>query len=195
MLTMGDAKFRELIPLCDNYGVTIGRNHFAIKGTIAYIGLTQGRVCLIDAADLVLIEDKRWYAHKDKNTYYANSRNNGDTLVMHRLICPDYRMIDHGNRNGLDNRRENLRNTNHSLNGLNRKMQKNNTSGYQGVVKSGNGWRAQTRVLGKHTNIGFYETAEEAHEAFVRFNLSRPAPGTGLAKENDMKGDNNGKVS
>ena len=58
---------------------------------------------------------------------------------MHRYILNLKKgdMIDHINGNGLDNRRSNLRICTHTQNQANRRLSKNNTSGYKGVWWSG----------------------------------------------------------
>jgi hypothetical protein len=54
---------------------------------------------------------------------------------------------------------------------MNRKLFKNNTSGYKGVVIIKNAkkpYRAQVRVNSKMMYLGFYVTAEEAAKAYDR---------------------------
>lgn len=46
----------------------------------------------------------------------------------------DFEMGDHRNRDPLDNRRENLRIATHSQNQINKKLQKNNSSGCRGIT-------------------------------------------------------------
>jgi len=52
---------------------------------------------------------------------------------LHKLILPDVEMVDHKNQNKLDNRRDNLRSSNHSKNAANIALPASNTSGYRGV--------------------------------------------------------------
>ena len=49
-------------------------------------------------------------------------------LYFYRLLHPKRRCIDHINRNRFDNRKINLRETNHIENSLNHRLSKNNTS-------------------------------------------------------------------
>lgn len=58
------------------------------------------------------------------------------TVLCHRWImrCPDNKVVDHINRSPLDNRRSNLRVCSQGDNMVNRKMQRNNQSGYRGVL-------------------------------------------------------------
>ncbi|MFH0359902.1 AP2 domain-containing protein [Escherichia coli] len=66
------------------------------------------------------------------------------------------------------NRISNLRLVTHSENMQNRKIQKNNKSGYRGVswdAKYGK-WRARINASGKCINLGYHDTAELAAAAF-----------------------------
>ena len=75
-------------------------------------------------------------------------------------------VIDHINRNPLDNRRENLRLITRSSNQQNRNKPKNNTSGYKGVWKQGSKWVAQIRANRKKYTKGLFNTPEEAAMAY-----------------------------
>lgn len=114
----------------------------------------------------------------DRDGYAANSEYLGGgrhsakyrTNRMHRLITQAKRgqIVDHINRNRLDNRKENLRIVTRSENTLNRGANKNNTSGYKGVY-----WRSD---LGKWVSLitfkykthclGFYDSKNEAAKAY-----------------------------
>jgi len=90
-----------------------------------------------DIKDLEIVENSIWTAWKPKGKkcWYARRRptNAGQTYAMfHTLICPDYSQIDHINRDGLDNRRSNLRNG-EIVNAKNKGIQINNKSGTSGV--------------------------------------------------------------
>jgi hypothetical protein len=105
------------------------------------IPLTQGKVTLVDDEDYERLSQYKWFAQKAQYTFYAirRKRVNGKWthVRMHRIILGlihgDGKDIDHRNRNGLDNQKNNLRLASPSLNGLNRKIHSNNTSGYRGV--------------------------------------------------------------
>jgi len=75
-------------------------------------------------------------------------------ITMHRQIT-GYLITDHIDRNGLNNQRKNLRPATHQQNMHNIGLRRNNTSGYTGVHKHNNGYRAQMRINGKWKYIGF----------------------------------------
>lgn len=77
--------------------------------------------------------------------------------------------IDHINENKSDNRICNLRQANRSQNMFNRGKNKNNTSGFKGVVfcKDTGRWRAQMSIYGKSVNIGRFDTKEDAANAYL----------------------------
>lgn len=91
----------------------------------------KGKYAIVDDGDFEWLNQWKWYLH----TGYPARKPNGNMIFMHRLInkTPKGMNTDHINRNPLDNRRNNLRNADKSLNGHNRGAQTNNTSGYKGV--------------------------------------------------------------
>ena len=85
---------------------------------------------------------------------------------MHRDIMkpPEDVLVGHRNRNGLGNRRENLRTCTKSQNGFNRKSQKGSSSKYLGVGWDAqfNKWRVRATINGKAKFIGLFKTELEA---------------------------------
>ena len=142
------------------------------------IKLTQSKVAIVDDCDYNRLNKYKWCANKRKNYWYAmrhDTHKDKKYLVgMHRQILgfgyKDGIMIDHINRDGLDNRRENLRVSNHVLNARNSKLQSNNTSGFKGVSwdKKKQMWVVQICVRQKNTKIGWYDNKMEAVKARIR---------------------------
>lgn len=106
------------------------------------IQLTQGKVALIDDVDFVKVSKHKWNARKcsrKTGVWYAgrSEKNNGiqKTILMHRYILnlKSGEIIDHLDKNGLNNQRNNLRKCSHSQNMVNRRTWGN--SKYRGVSK------------------------------------------------------------
>lgn len=79
--------------------------------------------------------------------------------------------IDHINRDGCDNRLENLRLVTQKQNSENRSLGKNNTSGHPGVswcIKSCK-WRARITVNYKGLHIGYFASLQDAIDAYKDF--------------------------
>ncbi len=98
-----------------------------------------------------------------KDRIYARTRYNGKLVYMHHLVMgnPNTKnVIDHINRNGLDNRVSNLRVTTQRQNVFNATIRKDNKSGYKGIFwdKTRNKWRI---TLGNYF-IGRAKSIEEA---------------------------------
>lgn len=134
------------------------------------IKLTKGFYAKVDEADASLVAGYNWYAHKSRSKWYAAANHHKNRIFMHRLIMrPDAEAeIDHRDGDGLNNQRTNLRLASHQENGFNRKISKNNTSGYIGVTwhnKLGK-WRAQIRKDGKHNSLGCYLDPRDAASAY-----------------------------
>ncbi len=144
------------------------------------IKLTQGKYALVDDEDYDFLNQWKWCAH------YQPTRNSGKynavrsavvdgkniTILMHRLImdAPAGVIIDHKDRNPLNNQRHNLRFANHSLNGANMGLKRNNKSGYRGVYWSEERkkYQAQIQVNQKMKNLGRYLSIKEAAMAYNR---------------------------
>ena len=75
--------------------------------------------------------------------------------------------MDHINGNPTDNRLVNLRAATQSTNMRNRRISKNNTSGFHGVYwdKVKNTWRVQIQVDGKHKYLGRHKELDDAVRA------------------------------
>lgn len=76
--------------------------------------------------------------------------------------------LDHKDGDPSNNRIENLREVTPSQNMQNiRKPRATNKSGFQGVYKVNNRYRTSITTNGKVKNIGYFDTPEEAHAAYV----------------------------
>ena len=131
----------------------------------------------IDEEDYELVSRYRWHpwTRPHINTFYAqaNARVDGKWTVikMHRLILGlDQPAIDHINRNGLDNRRSNLRFALAGENGANSRNRNGCSSQFRGVdwFPRARKWRASISVKGKSQHLGLYADEIEAARAFDR---------------------------
>jgi hypothetical protein len=140
------------------------------------IPLSQGKFALVDDEDFEWLNQWKWFAHKSCYMFYAERHiypNGKDVIVkMHRQILglkPGSKEVgDHINRNGLDNRRSNLRAVSESINKYNCSIYKNNTSGYRGVHwwKTASKWKAYIDINGKRKSLGHHPTAIDAAIAY-----------------------------
>jgi hypothetical protein len=94
-----------------------------------------------------------------------------ENFRIHQLVANhflpnwnNYKMIDHLNRDKLDNRVVNLRWCNGSINSINKGKRSNCSSKYKGVFfcNSRNKWTACIRRNGKCKTIGRFETEDDA---------------------------------
>lgn len=87
---------------------------------------------------------------------------------MHRVIlnAPEGVKVDHRNRNGLDNRRDNLRLCTNSQNQHNRGTNKNSKTGYKGVFPLRGKYQAQIMIHRQRIYLGLFNTPEEAAFAY-----------------------------
>lgn len=90
--------------------------------------------------------------------------------LNHRLIFMMFNnylpaCLDHIDGNPLNNKIDNLRPATFSQNQYNKKTPKHNKSGFKGVYKYKDTWRARLTVDKKLIHIGYFNTLEEAASA------------------------------
>lgn len=81
--------------------------------------------------------------------------------------------IDHVDGNGINNSWKNLRDVSHQENGKNCKLNKDNTSGFNGVTwdSGANKWRVQLRLGKRCIYGGIFENIEDAIEKRKQMNI------------------------
>ena len=134
------------------------------------IRLSQGKFAIVDDEDFDFLNQWKWCAAKNRNTYYAYRADNGKNIYMHRLIlnAPAGIEVDHRHGNGLDNRRSEIRLCTHAENQHNYRKQSEATSQYKGITwnKHMKKWRVQIRSDGKHIDLGHFSNQIEAAHAY-----------------------------
>lgn len=105
---------------------------------------------------------------------YLSTKFMGCEILLHRLVWVlstgelPAGELDHINGNRSDNRPANLRPATRSENNQNRRApHANNRLGVLGVTQVGRRFLARIRVEGRLARIGVFDTAKEAHEAYV----------------------------
>jgi len=138
------------------------------------IELTHGKSVIVDGADYHWAMQYKWIAFSAPGGHWYAVRyewKDGSTrmIFMHRELmgAVSGQQIDHINRNGLDNRRRNLRFCTTAQNQWNAKKRCDNKSGYIGVHRNLEGrWVAQIRVNGEKKYLGCFRDAKEAALAY-----------------------------
>jgi hypothetical protein len=138
-----------------------------------FIPLTQNQNAIVDAADFEWLSQWNWVANWNPlaQCFYAmRTAPNHLFIAMHRQIlgCTKSEEADHRNHNTLDNRRKNIRKCSPSQNQANRRIQRNNTSGFCGVSwnKRNSKWRVRVVVNRKEIHVGTFNSAEEGGHAY-----------------------------
>lgn len=133
--------------------------------------LTQNKVALLDDEDYELYSNLKWsYSHG----YAVRTDSNNKKVYLHRVIMnsPSGLIVDHINRDKLDNQRTNLRICNKSENQINSPRNRTNTTTFKGVtmvsekVNAKNRWLAQLVKDYKYIYLGYFPTAVQAAKAY-----------------------------
>jgi len=145
------------------------------------IALTRGKYAIVDPQDYWRLSRYRWSASRSGKNWYALRREwckgrkrNEKCIYMHREVIkvPAGMVADHINRNGLDNRKANLRAATAAQNMWNRGKENKakSTSRYKGVGWSGQrkAWRVEIWCNGTRLSLGCFDDEIEAAKAYDR---------------------------
>ena len=146
------------------------------------IPLTQGKFALVDDDMFAHLNQWKWYANKNHNSFYARRsvRKDGKVIAiqMHQQIIGKKQgfVTDHCDGDGLNNQCCNLRHVTNRQNLQNRIHPEQKSSKYPGVSwhNRGQKWCTSIELNGKRKHLGLY--ADE-HEAFVAYQQAVSAIG------------------
>lgn len=147
MKTLTQATLKELVHYSPETGVFV----WAKSRPACRKGDACGRIS-VQGYHEIRIKGRLWRANRLAFIYMTGQEPSADLDV------------DHINGDKLDNRWCNLRVATRSQNMANTAIDPRNTSGAAGVTwdKDRNKWRAQLRVNGRKTNLGRFNTRDEA---------------------------------
>lgn len=151
-MTLTADELKEVLSYDPDTGVfcnRVRRSTNAAPGSIAG-GMRVG------GYERISIQGRRYYSHRLAWLYVYGRWPDGE--------------IDHANGIRNDNRICNLRVASRSQNLQNQRIRDANTSGYKGVslCKIKSKWKSQIGINGKMVWLGWFETAEAAHAAYVK---------------------------
>ena len=134
--------------------------------SVRRIPLGNGLFATVDAADYEELSKYKWYAYRCSHTIYAACRIKGRQVYMHRMLNAPRKgyVVDHIDRNGLNNRRSNLRVVTPRQNRAN-VGPCGGTSQYVGVSRRGSKWVSGITARGKHYFAGTFDDEIEAAKA------------------------------
>ena len=133
-------------------------------------GIYSNVYVLVDDDDFKELSKYKWYYHPTR--HYQSAYINSQRVSLHRYIMTinNYNIenlsIDHINGNVLDNRKDNLRICKHFENTKNRKLQKNNKSGYKGVEIRNNKYRVRLFCNGNRVYHKTFDNPIDAAKAY-----------------------------
>ncbi len=139
-----------------------------LENTMKKIPLTRGQFALVDDEDFGWLNQWHWCAHRNRNPN-GNLYAVGKLGSMHRVImkAKPKQILDHKNRNSLDNRRINLRFCTFSQNHQNKISKRKSTSKYKGVswFKPTKKWCVHI-CLKRDKCIGYFDNEADAAKAY-----------------------------
>lgn len=146
-------------------------NEFIIKDSYSIMIINSKKYgrkeVLIDTNKIDILSETFWHVAKMYEGYFSVVgwiKNLNKEMTIHRFLtnCPSDKLVDHINRNPLDNRLENLRCVDRGENARNSKVLKTSKSGIKGVRYRYGRYQARITLNGKTISLGHFDTLEEA---------------------------------
>lgn len=143
--------------------------------------LNNNQYTLVDDDVFEYLSQWKWslssgYAKRQIFLGMQNGKRVCKGIFLHRFLmdAPPELVVDHINRNTLDNRRENLRVCTRSQNQHNRKISKRNKSGVNGVYwhKQRQKWHAQIMFNRRKISLGLFDSVKSARAAVSTYENS-----------------------
>lgn len=133
---------------------------------------TCGTPFIIDKEDYDSVSKFNWHTSNEgyvlRTVYIEEGK--WDKVRLHRFLInpPTGMVVDHINRDILDNRKSNLRVATRMENSWNSGLKSTNKSGYKGVSyrEASRKWRAQLYVDGKKMCLGHFTNKHDAARMF-----------------------------
>ncbi len=148
--------------ICPNYRARPGKP----QGDVRMIPLGDGYYAYVDATDYEWLSQWKWHIQNGYAVRYEKKK----LILMHRQIMepPKGKIVDHWNRNRLDNTRINLRVCTHAENTQNARKIQGTYSRYKGVSyrKERDKFFAQIYFRGDQFYLGLFDDEEEAARAY-----------------------------
>ncbi len=136
------------------------------------IPLTQGKFAIVDACDYEYLMQWKWFAQRQKTTrgdiWHAKRLVSMEQEISKRKGFAQIKGLDHKNKDGLDNRRENIRECTKAQQCQNREKFRGKSSIHKGVsyVASTKKWTSKITVNRKTTFLGLFTSEIEAAKAY-----------------------------
>jgi hypothetical protein len=140
-----------------------------IGPSIAYVPLTKGYFSIIPSYAVDEVAKNAWHIHfSSQYQAYARSRVKGKLIYLHKLLFPEYGIVDHISGNRLLNIPSNTREATKETNAYNRLGNRNSRTGLKGVFTTTHGkpYRSSITAEGIDYHLGTFETKHEARAAY-----------------------------
>lgn len=136
-------------------------NKFDLEGDFGVGFMSNDRYFLFDKDDFSKIKNHYW---RFDAKGYVYTIIDDEYVWLHRLVmnAPKDKDVDHIHHQLYDCRKSQLRITAHADNMKNMLKKTNNTSGFTGVGRKDDMWRAYIGLNGKYIHLGYFKKIEDA---------------------------------
>lgn len=152
------------------------------KTIMKEIKTSNGHTAFVDDEDFKQLSQYIWWGDIDHKTVYCRRTNKKGVspriILMHReilgLVGTKGVVVDHKDRNGLNNTKNNLRTATMSQNLGNSCENRKRISKYKGVTlcRKTNKWRAHISINYKKYHLGYFHSQEAAAMAYNKAALA-----------------------